>query len=229
MKKVVVLFTLLILSFAGMQAEECDWLTVRGKLDIGPTLMDIDILESGKTIETLHMKGVKGDATLVFWKGISLKGGFLFGEGHGKLSSYYVGLGQCVPVTDDLLLVPSVGVAFSRLHTTVDFEQLHLYDLKEKFHSSSPYIALDICYKLTDRLTLMGMVQYAWCRTYTTIKPLVDHDKSKSQGPNYNLGLDYSLNDHWSVTFGVGYNETLTKEKHGLRGKGAKLGIAYYF
>lgn len=229
MKKVIIFCALFILNFIAIQAFECDWFTLRGKVDIGPTIMDIDILESGKTVETLHMKGVKGDTTLVFWKGICLKGGFLAGEGHGKLSSYYVGVGQYLPVTDDLLLIPSVGIAYSYLHTKIDIEELQLFDLKEKFRSSSPYIALELCYKLTEKLTLMGMVQYAWCRTHTSIKPIVEDDKSKSQGPNYNLGIDYSLNDHWSLTAGVGYNITLTREKHGLRGKGTKIGVAYYF
>ena len=55
------------------------------------------------------------------------------------------------------------------------------------------------------------------------------NDKSHSDGPNYSLGIDYSLSKHWSVMLGFGYNITLSKEKHGIRGKGAKLGLSYYF
>ena len=44
---------------------------MRGKVDIGPTLMDIDILESGKTIETLHMKGSRPMLRCLFMKGFT--------------------------------------------------------------------------------------------------------------------------------------------------------------
>lgn len=225
----IIILTLLSLLCLTTQKSYADF-KICGKIDVGPTLMDIDILESGKTIKTLHMKGVKGDTTISVWKGVCLKAGFLAGRGHGRLFAYNVGLGHYLPVTDKLLLIPSAGVAFSRLHTTVDLDlgEIKVEDLKEKFRSTSPYIALEFCYKLHPKWTLMGMVQYAWSQTHTTIKPFVS-DKSKSCGPNYSLGIDYSLNDHWSLTFGVGYNITLTKEKHGLRGKGAKLGLAYYF
>jgi opacity protein-like surface antigen len=201
---------------------------LHGKIDLGPTLMDIDILESGKTIETLHMKGVKGDLTLLVYQGFCIKPSFIWGRGHGQLAAGTVAIGYYLPLTEKLKILPNVGITWSYLYTRVDFEELNLFDLKERFRSDSPFIGMEICYSLTDKWTLMGVCQYAWSRTYTKIGALVS-DKSHSCGPNYSLGVDYSLNEHWSVVFGVGYNITLSKEKHGIRGKGAKLGIAYYF
>lgn len=201
---------------------------LHGRVDVGPALIDIDVLESGKTTETLHMKGVKGDMTLLVYEGLCIKPGFIWGQGHGQLSSGTLAVGYYIPITKKLKILPHVGVTWSYLHTRVDFEELGLFDLKERFRSSSPFIGMEICYSLTDRLTLMGLYQYAWSHTHTKIKPIVS-DKSHSCGPNYAISLDYSLNKHWSVNVGLGYNITLSKEKHGLRGKGAKLGVAYYF
>ena len=201
---------------------------LRGRIDIGPTLMDIDILESGKTIETLHMKGVKGDATLLLYEGLCLKPGFIWGEGHGHLTTGTLAVGYYIPINKQLRILPNVGVTWSYLDTRVDFEELGLSNLKERFRSSSPFIGIEICYSLTDKWSLMGIYQYAWSHTHTKIDPIVSN-KSHSCGPNYALAVEYSLNKSWSATLGVGYNITLSKEKHGLRGKGAKLGIAYYF
>jgi hypothetical protein len=203
-------------------------LPIHGRIDIGPTLLSVDILESGKTIETLHMKGIKGDATILVWKGLCIKPSFLWGTGDGELANFSIGIGHYIPINDDLLLVPSVGVTFSKLHTKVDFEEFGLFDLKEKFRSISPYIGLEFCYKIIEKWYLLGMVQYAWSRTHTTIDPIVS-DKSKSVGPNYSLAIEYNFIKDWAVTLGVGYNLSLTKEKHGIRGKGIKLGLAYYF
>lgn len=204
---------------------------IRGKIDIGPTLVNVDILNSGKTEETLHMKGVKGDLNLLLYEGLYVKPGFLMAWGDGKLASGGFSVGYYIPVTKKLRLLPNVGVTFSYLRTRVDIEiaeGIELTDLKERFRSSSPFIGMEFCYSITPKWTLMGVYQYAWSHTHTKIKPLVS-DKSHSCGPNYSLGLEYSVDDHWAVNLGVGYNITLSKEKHGIRGKGAKIGLAYYF
>ncbi|CAF24698.1 MULTISPECIES: outer membrane beta-barrel protein [Candidatus Protochlamydia] len=203
---------------------------IHGKIDIGPTFVSVDILESGKTEDTIRFGAVKGDLTLLVWKGLAFKSGFMIGEGkkHAQFTSGYIGLGQYIPVTDKFMILPSIGVTFSYLKTHVDFEHFQLFDLKERFRSSSPYVGIDFSYKLTDKLTVVGICQYAWCHTHTKIKPIVS-SKSHSNGPNYSLGLDYSFNANWTLTAGVGYNITLSREKHGLRGKGAKIGMAYYF
>lgn len=222
----IVLFRLLVislgLSFASLYGKCC------GKVDIGPTIMDIDILESGKTIETLHMKGVKGDATILVYQGLCVKPSFIWGRGHGQLAAGTLAIGYYIPITKCLKVAPSVGMTWSHLHTRVDLEQFGLFDLRERFRSSSPFIGFEFCYTFAEKWTLMGLYQYAWSRTHTKIGHVVS-DHSHSEGPNYSLGIDYSLNKHWSLIFGVGYNITLSHEKHGLRGKGAKLGVAYYF
>lgn len=218
---------ILLCGYQAVEAKCCS-----GKVDIGPAFIELDILQSGKTIETRRVWVARGDSTILVWGGYFLKPGFMWGDNHStKFASGTIGAGHCFPLLDNqLVLMPSVGVAFTYIKVKVDVDigPIVLEDLTEKFQSSSPYIAMEFTYKLADKWTLMGMYQYAWSKTRTTIGDF-DPDKSHSCGPNYSLGIDYSINDCWSVTFGVGYNITLSKEKHGLRGKGAKLGVAYYF
>lgn len=203
-----------------------------GKADIGATLIDLDILKSGHTEETLHMKGFKGDATVQVYGGFVLKPGFIWAQGHGELASGSIGIGHCLPLFKNFMLIPSGGVIFSYVRTRVDLEipgtDIVLDDLRERFRSVSPYAALEFSYTFLEKWTLMGCYQYSWSRTHTKIGDVVS-ETSHCCGPNYSLGIEYSFNKNWSVNFGAGYNISLSKEKHGIRGKGLKLGLAYYF
>jgi hypothetical protein len=215
---------------------------IRGKLDLAPAYVHIDVLESGKTVKAMHMGALKGDATVLVWQGVGLKTGFLAATGQGDLISYAVGVGNYTPLTEKFSLFPSVGVTFSYLSTHIDLKEQHLLHLKERFRSEGPYIALEFAYKFNDKWTLIGMYQYAWSKTHTKITatrrthppfPLpsrkIFSDRSHSDGASYSLGIDYTINDHWSVNAGGAYNLTLSHEKHGLRGYGFKLGTSYYF
>ena len=201
---------------------------VKGKIDIGPVLVDIDVLESGHTIQTQHMKGLRGDATIVVWNGIFLKPTYTWAQGDGRLSTGGIAIGQCIPAWKGVTIMPSVGVAFSSLRSKIDVDTLNLSNLTQKFRSTSPYISLECAYQFAEKWTIMGTVQYAWAHTKTTVKPLFS-DKSRSNGPSYALGIEYSLNKNWSVTLAGAYNIALSHEKHGIRAKGVKLGLAYYF
>lgn len=203
-----------------------------GKVDLGATIIDLDILKSGHTEETLHMKGLKGDATIQIIGGVVLKPGFIWGQGHGELASASIGIGHCTPIFKGFMLIPSAGVIFSYVRTKVDVEVpefgITFEDQKERFRSISPYAALEFCYTFLEKWTLMGAYQYSWSRTHTKIGKIVS-ETSHCCGPNYSLGLEYCIDEHWAVNLGAGYNISLSKEKHGIRGKGIKLGVAYYF
>jgi hypothetical protein len=226
LKKIIQLSLLfLVINFFALYAGIC------GKADIGATYIDLDILKSGHTEETLHMKGFKGDATVQVYGGFVLKPGFIWAKGKGELASGSIGIGHCFPIFKNFTLIPSAGVTFSYVRTDIDLEIPGLgilEDQKERFRSTSPYAALEFSYTFLENWTLIGCYQYAWSRTHTKIGKVVS-EKSNCCGPNYSLGLEYSINKNWAVNFGAGYNISLSKEKHGIRGKGLKLGVAYYF
>lgn len=216
---------------------------VRGRVDVGAVYAAVDILESGKTVKTLHMEGIKGDATILPIHGFAVKPSFIWTTGHGDLAAATIAVGYYIPIVKCFSILPNIGITWSYLKTTLNLEELgvprealppHLHDVadsfhvKERFRSDSPFLGLDFSLTIFEKLTLIGMYQYAWARTHTKITGF-GSDKSHSCGPNYSLALDYSLNQNWSISLGAGYNITLSKEKHGLRGKGVKLGLAYYF
>ncbi len=225
MKPHSLIFTLLICLFFSPKA----FAEIKGKIDLGPTLVSIDILESGVTKDTVNMIAIKGDSTVVFYKGLCLKPGFMVGGSRkGDVATFGIGLGHYTPIGKSWTLIPSAGVSFGYLRTHVSFEEFYMFDLKERFRSISPYLALEVCYNFAEKWYISAMYQYAWSRTHTKIRPIVS-DTSHSNGPNYAVSLEYSLTQVCSITCGFGYNITLSKEKHGLRAKGVKLGLAYYF
>lgn len=225
LKKIICLnFLFFAISFTGYAG-------ICGKVDVGATLIDLDILKSGHTERTLHMKGFKGDATVQAYKGFVVKPGFIWAKGQGELASGTIAVGHCFPLFKNFTLLPSAGVVCSYVSTRIDLEILGLKNLKERFRSTSPFVAVEFSYTFLEKWSLIGCYQYAWSRTHTSIKsPDVSiSDTSKCCGPNYSLGIEYSIDKNWAVNLGAGYNISLSKEKHGIRGKGLKLGVAYYF
>lgn len=201
---------------------------VHGKVDVGPTFLSVDLLKSGKTEETIRMYGFKADSTLCVYQGIALKPSLMLAWGQGRLVAGSIAAGYYLPITKEFKILPNVGMNWSYLSTHLDIEEASLYHLRERFRSSSPFVGIDLCYSINPKWTIIGCYQYAWCKTYTKIEH-VANERSHSSGSNYSLGMEYSYNDQFSFNFGVGYNISLSKEKHGLRGKGFKLGAAYYF
>lgn len=196
-----------------------------GKIDVGPAYVHVDILENQKTVKNMDMVAFKGDATILIYKGICLKPTVLYGSANGSVFSSGAGIGHCFPLFNQrLTLTPSIGCNFTHLRTTFSLHQLGLKNLKETFRSTSPYASLEATISLGDSWRICGLYQYAWSRTHTTIKNLT-RDKSHSRGPNYGLLIEYDFAKNWSVNVGGAYNLTLTKEKHGLRGAGVKLGL----
>lgn len=202
-----------------------------GKVDLGPAFVSLDIIESGRTIETLDMVGVRGDATFLIWKGFCIKPTLTLAkdQSDGRLATGGVGIGHYVPVNEKLCVLPSIGVVFTEIKTHIDIDfGGPVVRFKEKFHSTSPYVGLEVSYDLAKCWKITGVAQYAWSRTHTTVDPFIS-SKGHSNGPNFGLLLDYMFNDAWSISVGAGYNTSLSREKHGIRARGAKVAIAYWF
>lgn len=140
-------------------------------------------------------------------------------------------------------MTPVVGYAWGYFKTKFDKEYLvgvtpelqpilAKLETRETFRSKGPFLGIEASLKFCPRWRIIGYFQYSWSNTKTNLdienfaKILA---KSSSKGPSYSAMIEHDLNDCWSINFGAAYNISLSKEKHGLRGYGCKLGIAYWF
>lgn len=222
---VLLMLALFCVSTNRLAAEIC------GKVDLGAAYVHLDILESGRTIDTKNMAAFKGDATILFYQGWCLKPTLLISCNPTDLVSGGCGIGHYTPLTDTISVTPSIGCNFTYLRTTIDvmipvIEQEMRF--KERFQSASPYVGLDVSWCFTPQWRVCATVQYAWSKTRTTIKHLLT-DKSHTQGPSYAILLERDICSWLSVNVGAAYNISLSKERHGLRASGAKVGLAVWF
>lgn len=229
------------LGFIHSVSAEC-W----GKIDIAPAYLHLDVLNSGRTSQRLDMGAIRADATVGICKGYGwvLKPTVMYGSTFGQswLFTGGIGVGHCTPIScisDSLILTPSVGVIYTHLRTKCDIQQevppfglLTFPDCRERFRSVSPYLGLEALYSFTDSFRVCGSYQYSWSQTKTKINGIpggLKSYRSHSEGPSYGALIEYDLLKCLSINLGVGYNYGLTKEKHGLRGMGVKVGLAYWY
>ncbi|MFQ5729652.1 MAG: hypothetical protein ACE5GN_04765 [Waddliaceae bacterium] len=222
---IVILSPLFTIMEHPLQAE-CMW-----KVDVGPAFAHIDVLESKQTIKKLDMPSVRGDASLILGTGWCVKPTILYGKARdGELVTFGVGVGRCLPICDRMIITPLAGVTYMNLTTSLHFDYGPYGKVKfrERIQSLAPYGGVEIILKIAKDWRLCASAQYAWSHAKTKIKNLL-HSKSNAEGPNYGLLLEYDINCNWSVNVGAAYNLSLSREKDGLRGRGAKIGIARWF
>lgn len=222
---ILALVTLLCFVKQGANAE------CKGKVDLGAVYLKVDVIESGKTDKTVNMGGLRGDAAILFYKGFCFKPNFIaaWGKENDQFYTGSLAIGHYIPINEQICLLPTIGFNAFEMRSTLKIRQLGVHeDYKEQFNSTAPFIGLDITYTINDAFLLTAVLQYAWSRTNTHVDTLFDA-KGHSAGPNLGLLLDYTLNKCWSINAGFGYNSSLSKEKHGLRVVGGKVGIAYWF
>lgn len=219
-KNLFTFFSAIVILSSYLHAEIC------GKVDVGPTYIHLDLLQSGKTFKRIDMGGVKADATILVWKGVCLKPTLLYGNGHGEIFSGGVALGHYTPIGEKCSLTPSFGCIYTQLDTHIKpFPGFHPY---YRFYSVSPYLSIDASWCFAKGWRVVGVYQYSWSGTLTKIQSL-PNDRSHSEGSNYGLMLEADINDSWSINIGAAYNLGLTKEKHGLRAYGGRIAIAYWW
>lgn len=200
----------------------------RGKIDVAPAFVHLDVINFGKTIKTMDMPGIKADANYLIYKGICIKPGLLYANNRGSLLTTGAGLGIALPYKR-WCVTPAIGANYTQVRTSIPID-LGDFKLKarEKFRSWSPYASIEVFYRIAKRWRIGAQFQYAWSRSHTTIEGF-GSDKSNAKGPSYSILLERDFCDHWSLNFGAAYNLSLTKEKHGIRGYGFKLGLARWF
>ncbi len=208
-----------------------------GRIDGGPVYLHVDILHNEKALKKVDMVGGRADATLLPVDGLGFcvkPFGFVAGGGATFLS-YGVGLGHYTPLNyftsylDKFSLVPVIGISFSRLETTMDIVHPLAGNItvEEVFHSTSYYAGGELTYCLTPGVSLTGIFQYTWSNTKTSIANTIS--RGKSSGLNFAGVIDAKIIDRLWATLALGYNNSMSHEKDGIRGWGGKLGLAYYF
>jgi hypothetical protein len=227
----------------------------RGKVDIGVAYVHVDVLFEGKTQHKIDVAAIKGDLHYRFWSGFILKPTFLFGGGHNdnQVATWGVGLGFCIPLCQTFNLTPTVGCNWGYLRTSFKIDHPDAAAmgiaprLRERFRSQSPYIGFEASWTFRPCWRAVISYQYAWSRTHTTLRlagidpahpalaPFTGvtekdtNSHSHTKGSNISGMIEHDINANWSVNIGAAYNNSLSKEKHGLRAWGVKLGVAYWF
>lgn len=198
-----------------------------GKIDIAPTFLKIDSVESGKTIDSHNMKGVRVGLDYILYKALLFRGTGIVSWGDANFQTYTAGLGACIPYKK-FYFTPSAGVTYSRFKADIDFPEIQFFDLKQKFRSLGPYVGLDIQWCFAPKWRIGGGFMWSWSHTHTSVKPLFK-GKDNSQGPTWTMLLERDITSKWSVNVGAAYNRSLNKEKHGIKGQGVKIGLTRWF
>lgn len=217
-----------ILSFIKMAAFADDCSGCR-KFDVGPVYLQIDVLEHGKTENRMELWGFKSDLSYVFSNGFAVKPTLLYATGDGYITNSGLGLGWYIPINDKITIGPFIGLTYSYIKTKTDLPQFFLEDVKEQFQSLCGFLACEAIWCFMPSWRLIFLYQYGFCRTRTKLEVLPGKVKGHSEGANYGVMLENDLTEKWSINIGFGYNISLSKVKHGLRGKGIKFGLAYWF
>lgn len=202
-----------------------------GKIEVGASYVHIDLIESGITMKDIDMPAVRVEAAWCMGKGIYLKPFGMYGKnGDSELKTAGLSLGVCMPLGKCFLISPSIGINYTHLDTTIDlaFGDGMFFTFDETFEGWAPNIGLEITYRFRPNLRLSLSGQYAWSRSETDIKNLFSA-KSDSRGPAYAAMIEYDFSECWSVNFATAYNESYSREKNGIRGRGGKIGLVRWF
>lgn len=219
---------LFCISFLFLSTGFCEENFCKARIDAGPAYVHVDMLESGKTRRSLDLYAARVDATVLLFQAVAIKPSLMLADGKANLNTGAIGVGFCYPITENLVISPSVGYTETHFKSRINFPNYFLFHLREKFRSQGYYGALELAWTFMPTWRLYFSYQYAWSYVKTTIRPLAT-TKNHTQGPYYAATLEKDITKNWSISLSGGYNISLSKEKHGLRGAGAKLGVVYWF
>jgi hypothetical protein len=216
------------------------------KVDLGAAYVHLDNLTSGVTTHSADLAAIRADVNFKLFEGLIVKPTALYGasnpfhvQSDDSLFAAAITVGHCFPITEKILVQPNVGYTYTKMKTVfsgvvTNFippcgpTEIHFHGLKQSFTSNGPSLGLEGYYFFTKRFRLCLAVQYIWSKTDAEVHGIYN-DKSHTKGPSYSGMLEWDINDCWSVNVAGAYNISLTKEKHGLRAAGAKVGIARWF
>lgn len=222
----------------------CLDLSAHGRVDAGPIYVHLDVLEHGKSIDKLDMEGFRADGYFQIYSGLIFKPAFAIAGGRGEYYSgttaigFYIPMCELTPFLDGLSFLPQVGWTGSRLKTHVNLPvpqaAIVIPGVLEIFRSTTVFVGLEGTYQLLSNVSISGSLLYGWSKTDTTLQkevtplgPLDVKAPSNTKGFSYSAMVDYQFTDHWSVNLAGVYNLMLSKENHGIRASGVRLGLGY--
>lgn len=239
-KKIFYSFLCVATLITPLKAEFIDNLeTVCGKVEVGPTVLRVDLMDCGKRDKKMDLYGYRADACWVVTDGWCLKPTMLMAWGDGDLYTLSLAFGRCIPLCNEkIIITPSVGYSWSYLSTEntitipTEFGPYEVEGVKQKFSGTAPFLGLDVLFNLTPCWRICGSFQYGFSRSWSKLSKegvFTHRCHTNSKGPSYGLMIERDINKKFSVNLGIGYNHAYSSDKSGLKAKGAKLGIVYWF
>lgn len=203
-------------------------LDAAGKIDAGPVYINVDVIDNGSVVDSLDLWGVRADNTGQIIHGLVYKFGISFAGGDGDYLFLSGGLGYYIPICKGWVLIPHAGISYSHLKYPIDIPAFALYHVSQKFTSHTPYIGFDLSYEITPCWIVTGSFLYGFSQTKTKTGDLFTF-KGESKGPSYALMVEYCMTQCASVHIAGAYNLTRSKEKHGIKGAGVRIGMGYRY
>ncbi len=201
---------------------------VAGKVDVGYTNIDLDVINAGEVDKSLELHGVAANGTISIIHCVVVKPNFVWTQGDGDYYSTGLGLGAYIPFWNCFSVVPHFGGGYSHLKARIDFPNFGLFNLKQHNRSRSLYVACDGSWKIMECLSLSATLQYAWARIDTTI-PQITKQQNDSSGFNYFAQVDYYILPCLTVNGSVAYLTSRSKERHGSDAIALRAGMGVLF
>lgn len=199
-----------------------------GKVDVGLTHLEIDIINNGDKVRNISTWGLGANGTMSVYKALVVKPSLILTENEANYFSAGLATGFYIPVMDCVAITPAIGGSYSWLRFNIDLPQYGKFDQRQRFLSRSFNVGFDACWTVIDCVSLSFGLQYAWVNTHTTIGNFVSY-RGSSRGFNYIGMIDYWLGECWSVNLTVGFQESRDKEKHGSDAVGIRAGLGFLF
>lgn len=210
---------------------------IRGRADVSFLGMTISHLANNKTVNKSNIFGTRVDATIVPFEGygIAFKPMAAYATGEGDLVQGGIQIAHYTPINDCITLVPGIGYTYSdfRSKIKIPISPVDSLNIDQKVDSNVIFCACDVYYTINEQWMLTGVFQYGWARSHSKIHSdvleIYDVEKGSSDGPSIAGMVDYYITKSWSINGAVGYSKTLSKERHGLKAFGYKVGLGYLF
>lgn len=195
-----------------------------GKVDVGAIYVNLQLINNGDKSQELDLYGARIDTSFQIVHGLLGKVAASYANGDGSDFVFLTtALGYYIPIQKCFILIPQGGLSYSHLNTKLD-----PFDLDEKFTSYTPFVGIEAVYKYSECINISGSVLYGFAQTKTEIESF-PNTKGESKGPSYAIMAEYMLTKCASISLTWAYNLSMSREKHGIKGQGARLAFGYYF